>query len=90
MDKITVKINGVEVTACVVNTAKEFKWRLEIGEEVSEWYQRYSGLLTHKFSNGRTYGFSTQYFEGTAMPIEVPFEIVKGEMVENSTQKEKK
>lgn len=71
----SVVINGMEVKAHFIDNKDGFRWRLESGEEVSEWYAYYSGLLTHKFKNGRTFGLSSQYYEGT-LPTEIPFEII--------------
>ena len=57
-----------------INTDKEFKWRLKYNEETSEWTSWYHGLLVHKFSDGRTFGLATSYWDGV-LPAEIPFEI---------------
>lgn len=63
------------VTANVINTTKEYKWRLECGNKHSEWSTHYEGVLTHKF-NGQLYAYATQYWDGV-LPTEVVFKIVE-------------
>ena len=65
-----------DVSVRFINTEREFKWRLEDANEESEWSSHYSGILTHKFKNGRTFAVATYYWE-SILPIEVPFEIVE-------------
>lgn len=58
------KINDINVVkAEVINTLREFSWRLVKGEEKSEWSKHYQGLLTHTFKNGRTFAYATAHYQ---------------------------
>ena len=63
------------VTVELINTEKDCKWRLIWRNEKSEWYGYYSGLLVHRFSNGETWAYATNYWLGT-LPTETPFQII--------------
>lgn len=58
-----------------INSKTEFKWRLKLGDEYSEYSSHYAGLLVHRFKDGRTFAVATGYWEGT-LPVERPFQIV--------------
>jgi hypothetical protein len=71
-----------------IDSAQEFKWRLEWlrgeGNEHSEWTGHYTGILAHTFSNGRTFMVLTGYWEGffggprsdNPLKIERPIELI--------------
>lgn len=80
MGKESVTINGMTVSVEFVDTPKEFKWRLTCGQENSPWSKHYSGLLVHKFINGRTFAVATDYWSGV-LPVQTPFEILTKEVV---------
>ncbi len=69
---------AIKATAEFINTNTEFKWRIVYGDETSKWSRHYDGLLVYKFSDGRTFGLATQYWEGS-LPTEIPFEIIEQE-----------
>jgi hypothetical protein len=66
----------MKVIAQIINTTKEFKWRLVKGKEHSEWTSHYSGICRHKFKDGKTYCYLTAYWDDGILPIETPFEII--------------
>lgn len=63
--------NGAELCVEVVNTSREFKWRLIVNSCASDWTKHYQGILTHM-----GYAVCTAYWEGS-LPIRelVPFKI---------------
>lgn len=63
-----------EVDAEIINTEKEFKWRLKKGREVSRWSTHYAGVLVHRFSNGEFWALATDYWAGS-LPVETPFQL---------------
>lgn len=62
-----------KVTIEVVDTTKEFKFRMVYENEFSE-YGSYTTLLTHIF-NGELWGCCSQYYDGV-LPIMIPFKII--------------
>jgi hypothetical protein len=58
----------------VINTEKEFKWRLKKDKEYSPFTSQYDGILSHTFINGETFYVAMGYWEGV-LPIEKPFKI---------------
>jgi hypothetical protein len=61
----------------VVDTEKEFKWRLVLDDEKSEWYSNYSGILVHIFKDGRKFACTTNYFAPQLPEIPNCFQIVE-------------
>ena len=66
----------MKVIAQVINTTKEFKWRLVKGDEHSEWTRHYAGILCHQFKDGKIYCYLTDYWNNGVLPTEQPFEII--------------
>lgn len=61
--------SGDEVTVEVINNELEFKWRLIVNGNASDWTKYYQGILTHM-----GYAVCTAYWEGS-LPVRelVPF-----------------
>lgn len=60
----------------VENDATGYRWRIVWGNEASEWYEYYSGILVHTFSDGRKFGAASAYWEDT-LPELCAFQIVE-------------
>lgn len=58
------------VTLEVVNSVKQFKWRIKVKGTWSRWSSHYPGILTH-----RGVCYATAYWAGV-LPHEQPFMVV--------------
>lgn len=63
-----------KVVAEIIDSKKEFKWRLSKGKQHSPWFKCYDSILKFTFKEGDTWFLAMCYWEG-CFPTETPFQI---------------
>lgn len=75
-----------EIQVQIEDLKNSYRWRLAYGNqdgwETSEWTSYYEGILKHTFSNGETWYYASDYWNGV-LPTEKPFQISFNESYDN-------